>query len=327
MVERGGAWVCGGCTALTHPTRRIALSLGADKRSASAVSTLRHQPVRQLQGGIALVAVLWMVAALSMLALALAATTKSELHTAQGVRARAEAAAIGDAAIQLAVLELRSTPEAQEKFAHFGYEFAGRAVAVELVPASGLIDLNQATEELLTELFSGPGGEEPALAAELAQRVVEWRTPGLTEAGGDYAAAGVSHRPRGGPFQYPEDLLQVLGVSYPLYDRVRGLLTVRGGGAGIAPQAASEDVLTLLAGGDREQAARIAATRADDPTTDMTGLATRFLGGGGASVYRADARVQLGERSYRRTRWIDLSQNGADGTPWRSFRVEPITGN
>ena len=84
--------------------------------------------------------------------------------------------------------------------------------------------------------------------------------PGLTEAGGDYAAAGVSHRPRGGPFQYPEDLLQVLGVSYPLYDRVRGLLTVRGGGAGIAPQAASEDVLTLLAGGDREQAARIAAT-------------------------------------------------------------------
>jgi len=51
------------------------------------------------------------------------------------------------------------------------------------------------------------------------------------------------------------------------------------------------------------------------------------LGGGGASVYRADARVQLGDRSYRRTRWVDLSQGGADGTPWRSFRAEPITGN
>ncbi len=277
--------------------------------------------------GVALVAVLWMVAALAVLALALAATTKSELHTAQGVRARAEAAAIGDAAIQLAVLELRSTPEAQQKFTQFGYEFAGRAVAVDLVPASGLVDLNQASEELLTELFAGTGGEEPDVAAELARRAVEWRTPGLTEAGGDYAAAGVSYRPRGGPFQYPEDLLQVLGVSYPLYDRVRGLITVRGGGAGVAPQAASEAVLTLLAGGDRALAARIAATRADDPTTDMTGLASRFLGGGGASVYRADARVQLGERSYRRTRWIDLGQGGADGTPWRSFRAEPITGN
>ena len=277
--------------------------------------------------GIALVAVLWMVAALSVLALALAAATKAELHTAQGVRARAEAAAIGDAAIQLAVLELRSTPEAQQKFAHFGYEFAGRAVVVDMVPASGLVDINQASEDLLTELFAGTGGEEPDVAAKLAQRAVAWRTPGLTQEADEYAAAGVSFRPRGGPFEYPEDLLQVLGVSYPLYDRVRGLITVRGGGAGIAPQAASEDVLTLLAGGDREQAARIAATRADDPTTDMTGLATRFLGGGGASVYRVDARMQLGERSYRRTRWVDLGQSGADGTPWRSFRVEPITGS
>lgn len=277
--------------------------------------------------GIALVAVLWMVAALAVLALALAAATKAELHTAQGVRARAEATAIGDAAIQLAVLEMRSTPDAQQKFTHFGYEFAGRAVAVDMVPASGLVDLNQATEELLAELFAGSGGEEPAVAAKLAQRAVAWRTPGLTQEEADYATAGVSYRPRGGPFEYPEDLLQVLGVSYPLYDRVRGLITVRGGSAGVAPQAASEDVLTLLAGGDRALAARIASTRADDPTTDMTGLASRFLGGGGASVYRVDARVQLGERRYRRTRWVDLSQGGADGTPWRSFRVEPITGN
>jgi general secretion pathway protein K len=279
------------------------------------------------QAGIALVAVLWMVAALSVLALALATATKSELHTAQGVRARAEAAAIGDAAIQLAVLELRSTPEQQQNFAHFAYEFAGREVEVAMVPASGLVDLNQATEALLAALFTETGGEEPEFAAELARRVVNWRTPGLTEQDGDYAAAGVGYRTRGGPFQYPEDLLQVLGVSYPLYDRVRDLITVRGGSAGVAPQAASEDVLTLLAGGDRELAARIAAARTDDPTTDMTGLATQFLGGGGAAVYRADARVQLGGRGYRRTRWIDLGQGGADGTPWRSFRAEPITGN
>ena len=165
------------------------------------------------------------------------------------------------------------------------------------------------------------------VAAELARRVAEWRTPGKAEVDADYAAAGVPYRPRGGQFQYPEDLLQVLGVSYPLYDRVRDLITVRGGSAGVAPQAASLDMLTLLAGGDRDLAARIASTRGDDPTTDMTGLASRFLGGGGSSVYRVDARVKLGERSYRRTRWIDLSQGGADGTPWRSFRVEPVTGS
>lgn len=279
------------------------------------------------QAGIALVAVLWMVAALAVLALGLAAATRAELHTAQGVRARAEAAAIGDAAIQLAMLELRSLPDAQQKLSHFTYEFTGRPVEVELVPASGLVDLNQASEELLAGLFSGPGGEEPEVAAELARRVVEWRTPGQTEAGADYAAAGIVTRPRSDQFQYPEDLLQVLGVSYPLYDRVRDLITVRGGSAGVVAQAASLDVLTLLAGGDRDLAARIASTLGDDPTTDMTGLASQFLAGGGSSVYRVDARVKLGERSYRRTRWIDLSQGGADGTPWRSFRVEPVIGS
>lgn len=276
--------------------------------------------------GVALVAVLWMVAALSVLALGLAAAAKSEVRSAQGVRVRAEAAALGDAAIQLAVLELRSTDIGYEDYVRFDYELGGRSITVAAVPAGGLVDLNQASEQLLIGLFAGSGGLDPELAAELAHRVVAWRTPGLVVEAEDYAAAGVAFRPRGGPFEYPEDLLQVLGVSYPLYARVRDLITVRGGGAGVAPKAASEAVLTLLAGGDRELAARIADSRRDDPATDFTGLDNRFLGGGSSPVYRMDARVRMGERSYRRTRWLDLSQGSPDGAPWRSFRVEPVTG-
>ena len=276
--------------------------------------------------GVALVAVLWMVAALSVLALGLAAAAKSEVRSAQGVRARAEAAALGDAAIQLAVLELRSTDIGYEEYVHFDYELGGRSIIVAAVPAGGLIDLNQAGEELLAGLFAGSGGLDPEPAAQLAHRVVAWRTPGLQLEAEDYAAAGVAFRPRGGPFEYPEDLLQVLGVTYPLYARVRDLITVRGGGAGVAPQAASEAVLTLLAGGDRDLAARIALSRRDDPATDFTGLDNRFFGGGSSPVYRMDARVRVGDRSYRRTRWLDLSQGSPDGAPWRSFRVEPVTG-
>ncbi len=276
--------------------------------------------------GVALVAVLWMVAALSVLALGLAAAAKSEVRSAQGIRARAEAAALGDAAIQLAVLELRSTDIGYEEYVHFDYELGGRSIIVAAVPAGGLIDLNQAGEELLAGLFAGSGGLDPEPAAQLAHRVVAWRTPGLQLEAEDYAAAGVAFRPRGGPFEYPEDLLQVLGVTYPLYARVRDLITVRGGGAGVAPQAASEAVLTLLAGGDRDLAARIALSRRDDPATDFTGLDNRFFGGGSSPVYRMDARVRVGDRSYRRTRWLDLSQGSPDGAPWRSFRVEPVTG-
>lgn len=279
----------------------------------------RHQ-------GVALVAVLWMVAALSVLALGLAATARTEVRSAQGVRDRALAAALGDAAIQLAVLELRSTAEGYEDYREATYLLGDREITVTAAPAGGLVDLNQASEELLAGLFLGSGELEPEQAAELARRVVAWRTPGLLVAGDDYAAAGVAFRPRGGPFAYPEDLLQVLGVNYPLYARVRDLITVRGGGAGVAARGASEAVLTLLAGGDHELAARIAQRRSDDPATDFTGLDNRFLGGGSAPVYRMEARVRLGERTWLRACWLDLGAGSPDGAPWRSFRVEPVAG-
>ncbi|MFZ5655061.1 MAG: general secretion pathway protein GspK [Pseudomonadota bacterium] len=278
------------------------------------------------QAGVALVAVLWMVAALSVLALGLAAATRSEVRSAQGVRDRALATALGDAGIQLAVLELRSAAEGYEDYRRFDYPLGGREVSVTAVPAGGLIDLNQASEELLAGLFAGTGEVDPELAAELAKRVVAWRTPGLVVEAEDYAGAGVAFRPRGGPFEYPEDLLQVLGVTYPLYARVRDLITVRGGGAGVAPKAASEAVLALLAGGDRELAAHIAQRRLEDPATDFTGLDNRFLGGGSSPVYRMEARVRMGARTYVRVRWLDLSAGSPNGAPWRSFRVEPVTG-
>lgn len=281
----------------------------------------------QRQSGLALVAVLWMVAALSMLALGLAAVAKTEVRSAQGIRDRALTKALGDAGIQLAMLELRSVPENADGHRQFQYFLGGQEIAVSVVPASGLIDLNQASEELLAGLFAGTGEQEPDLAAELARRVVAWRTPGLLVEAEDYAAAGVAFRPRGGPFEYPEDLLQVLGVGYPLYTRVRPLITVRGGGAGVAARAAPEDVLTLLVGGDRDLAVGIADRRAQDPATDFTGLDARFLGAGGSSVYRVEASVHLGGRTWRRVRWVDLGSGATVGLPWRSFRIEPVTGS
>ncbi len=125
----------------------------------------RHQ-------GVALVAVLWMVAALSVLALGLAATARTEVRSAQGVRDRALAAALGDAAIQLAVLELRSSAEGYEDYREATYLLGDREITVTAAPAGGLVDLNQASEELLAGLFLDSGELEPEQAAELARRVV-----------------------------------------------------------------------------------------------------------------------------------------------------------
>ncbi len=287
------------------------------------------QPERtcRCQKGLALVAVMWMVAALAVLAAGLTSATRSEIRVAQVARAASVAAAIGDAAIQLAALELRSSPTQFAGFRTRAFQVEGRSVEVRIVPAGGLVDLNAAPESLLRYLFVHGARMEEGAATQVAQRIVKWRSPGLVLEGTDYEAAGVAFRPRRGVFEYPEDLLQVLGVTYDDYDRIQSLITVHGGRRDVDPRAAPVGVLMLLARGDALLAARIAAIRdAGDPLVDLTGLVQEHLGRGGTPVYRMDAVIEIDGHSHRRTRWIDLDLPGADGSPWRTIRIEPVVG-
>jgi general secretion pathway protein K len=282
-------------------------------------------PVFHRERGLALVAVMWMVAALSILAAGLSAATRSEIQVAHVSRAFAEAAAVGDAAIQIAALELQSSAGSVAKMQTRTYRFEGRSIVVDLIPVGGLIDLNHASESLLQALFVHGAGLDGTAAEALAQRVVEWRAAELPLAGEAYAAAGVAFRPRGGHFEYPEDLLQVLGLSYDVYVKIRGFITVHGGAPGVDPMAAPTGVIAVLAGGDVGLAEQIAAVRAsDDPAVDLTGLNQDFFGSSFTFTYRIDAHVQTDGRSYVRTRWIDLAQPGSDGSAWRTLRVEPV---
>lgn len=275
--------------------------------------------------GLALVAVMWMVAALSILAAGLSTATRSEIQVAHASRAIAEAAALGDAAIQIAALELQSSGGSPAKMQRRTYHFQGRAIAVDLIPVGGLIDVNHASEQLLQALFVHGAGLDGTAAEALAQRVVEWRAAELSLAGDDYEAAGVAFRPRGGPFEYPEDLLQVLGLTYDVYAKIRRFVTVHGDAPGVDPMAAPVGVIAVLAGGDVGLAEQIAAVRAaDDPAVDLTGLTQEFFGSSFTFAYRIDAHVQADGRSYVRTRWIDLAQPGSDGSAWRTLRVEPV---
>lgn len=279
------------------------------------------------QRGLALVAVMWMVAALAILAAGLASLTRGEIRVAQGARLAAEVAALGDAGIQLAMLDMRSDPGNPPGLLRKAYDFDGRPVEVTIVPAAGLVDLNTAGEPLLRDLFVFGAGMDESFAEDLALRIVEWRTPGRELEDPDYVAAGTDFRPRGGEFEYPEDLLQVLGVSYDDYAKIERLISVSGGASGIDPMSAPDEVLGLLASGDGELVARISGARANlDPAVDLTGLTQAHLGGGGSGVHRLDAVVAVDGKHYRRTRWIDISIPAHDGAPWRTVRIEAVVG-
>lgn len=299
------------------------------RRNSGFQPTRVVRPVR----GMALIAVMWIVAALSLLATALAATTKAEVQAAQTARAFAEAQAAGDAAIELAALSLRMTPQPVARRAVQTFPIEGRVVEVVVAPSGGFVDLNSASETLLRDLFQFGAGVDRQTAETLAARIVDWRDPDqaplpLGAEDVAYATEGVRFRTRGGPFESPEDLLQVLGVGFDLYDRIRGYLTVQGGSAGVDPLAASVGVLTILAGGDRARAEAIASARdAGEPNIDMTALVQDHLAVSSGLIYRMEARSRDERgRYFVRAQWVDLAGPGRGGRPWRTLRAEAVRG-
>ncbi len=282
---------------------------------------------RRASRGLALVVVMWMVAALSLLAAGLAGLSRGEIRVAQNVRMASEVAALGDAAIHMVALGLRSGADMPRgSFVH-SMTFGEREVSVSVVPADGLIDLNAAREPLLRDLFVYGAGRDEVDAEQIARNIVEWRGVGSDPEDTDYEEAGMAGGPRGERLEHPEDLLQVLGVTYDDYAKIARLITVSSESPAIDPLSAPVEVLRIVAEGNDETAEMIAAARdEEDPVVDTTGLVQEYVGGRGVGVLRVDARIDYDGRVFRRTRWIDLNRPSAQGSPWRTVRVEAVRG-
>jgi general secretion pathway protein K len=262
------------------------------------------------QRGVALVAVLWVVAALSILVTGLVQTQRDEIRTSSSARVRLQADAVGQGAIHLVVQDLIGRNQRPERLSRSNIAYDGLQVQVEIQPLSGLVDLNIAPAPLLAALFAVNGGVEPAVAQRLAATVVAMRDA----------------RPAGPPprFQAVEELLSVEGVDYDLYARLAHLVTTDSRGSGrINPLAAPQDVLLLLADGDQALADRIAADRdADAAGMDTTRLQAAFTDKSVSSRLRFRASVPLPDGGQVIVvRDIEVSP-APDGTaPWQTMRT------
>jgi general secretion pathway protein K len=242
-----------------------------------------------------------------------------------------KATALGDAAIQLAVLDWKTTTPAPDRLMRGQYTFEDVTIDVEIVPASGYVALNSASESLLQAVFVHGAGLTPDDARVLAQRVIDWRDtdiapmPEGAEAEA-YVAAGVRWRPRNERFLVPEDLLQVLGVDFDLYARIERFFTVWSDSSGVNPRAAPEDVLFILCAGNAGEATRIAAARdAGQFGIDTSTLNPSWLTGSGSQNtlhVLASVPLEPGRRAVR-GRWVQLTPD-KDGTPWKTIRAEPV---
>ena len=268
--------------------------------------------------GVALVAVLWIVAALSILVTGMVQSQRDEIRLVATARQTLQAAAAGSAAVQM-VLQQMSLQEAPvTALRTVDVEYAGMVIPVQVMPLNGLVDLNKAQAPLLTALFMIAGGLQPAPAAALANALVASRAPGTGRGAG----------PR---YEAPEDLLQLPGVDFDLYARLSASVTTDSLGSGrVNPMAAPASVLAVLSGGDFSRAAAVAGGRdAGQAGVDTTLLTAEFTDNAGTRRFRLQARVPLADgRRLLSTRMVDMTRVVSRRVPWRVFhaddRIEPL---
>jgi len=259
--------------------------------------------------GMALIAVLWMVAAMGLIVTGLVKSVRTEISSGGMQRQAFQAQAHADAAILMAMQVLyaqtaRPPPGGQT----MDIGFQNQNFQTQIKPLNGLIDINRAPIGLLIELYkygAGLTSDEAQLLAQLTLQTRELKSSKGQQTG----------------FDSSDDLLRVPGMTYERYVMIRDLVTadLKGGNGLVNPQAAPRGVLQVLVAGDTSRAAALSASRITNPNgMDTTFFNPAFIDNGTSRSLRFKVDITLPGGGYL-TRWWDVhdSQNPRNGLPWR----------
>lgn len=260
----------------------------------------------------ALLAVLWLVAALSIMLSGMLHVVRSEVGIAGQSRKIVLYSGLADAAIRLTLQELafdKTLPTTSIQTRNI--LVFGTAAKVEVIPLTGRVNLNSAPASLLADTFEYGAGVSKESASRLANLVVEARDL--------KGAQGESQK-----FHAVEDLLWLAELDFDVYAKLKNVLTVDADGSGLVnPLAASLETLVILAKGDQARASQLLDSRLTTPgTVDTTTLTATHIEMVSTSylAIRATLPTQDGA-SVVRTWYTDIA-SPANGLPWRVLRVE-----
>jgi general secretion pathway protein K len=256
--------------------------------------------------GFIVVAVLWILAALSALVLIYLTYVTNTAVAVAGSTARVQIEALVEAGVELAALQLAGFNEAARPTSGtFNARVGAGRVFVTFRSEAARIDLNMAPKGLLSGLMTGLGAS-PANAAGYADRILAWRAP--TELGDSdpensfYRTSGAAYVPRHAPFPAAEELWLVRGIPPALIERMLPFVTVFSNIAAVNILDAAPQVLAALPNITPESLQSVLAQRSD-PALDPRSL-TAMAGGegatlGGSRAYRIAVDVELpgGRRS------------------------------
>lgn len=241
--------------------------------------------------GVVLIAALWLLVLLGVVASGLIDLARSERRIARNIVAEAEVKALAEAAVTQAILVLLD-PDLQRRWPLDGTwkiaNYIGRPIEVAIQDELGRIDLNTASDDLLKGLFRSAGLREIEADAAV-DRVIDWRDgDDLKRLHGaereDYVERSRPYSPRNAAFESVEELGQVLGITPELLRRIAPALTVFSRRTTIDMTTAPRAALLALPGVDEGQARQIMMARG---TSSHSGLAS----GGSAPVSELTERA------------------------------------
>lgn len=265
--------------------------------------------------GSALLMVLWLTAALAAIGLAVASNVRGETERTETNVDDAKSYFVARGAIERAALHIMWGGDYHvNNDPSMNLAFPGADVHVDIVPEASKLDLNASRpDELLRLLMALGTPEEPA--TEIAEAIVDWRTPvdPLRPSPFDafYLSQSPSFLPRHASFLENEDLLLVKGITPDLYygaaldnthAGLRDCVSVYGSGYGVDINTAQPAVLQAI-GMDPSDVQALVRTRATHPIlsaaefnqiVESLGPAGRRLRMGGQTMYtlRATARLR-----------------------------------
>lgn len=275
--------------------------------SVRVLSRARKHAETRRRGG-ALLAVLWLSAALAAIAFSLANTVRGEVERTSTVVDSLRSYYLATGAIQRTVLYMLRAPQPSR----LSLSFPGGDALVEVIPEAAKLNVNQAPAEDLFRLLLNLGVPQDR-AREITLGILDWRAPAppgqLSPFDHFYASLAPTFRARHASFEEIEELLLIKGMTPDIYygtqDRrgLNGCLSVFGSIGPVDANTADPAVLATI-GLSPEAAAALVERRRVMPFRNPAelgafiqgagpGAARLRLGGNSIFTVRATARLRL----------------------------------
>ena len=216
--------------------------------------------------GVAMVLVMWLVAAMSITVGGALALAREEIGLASSRLGEAQAFALGKGIARLAVLDRARAQAAvdengdQDPAGLSGvfmsrYEVDDFAVSATVYPASGFVSVAESDPAVWQQLLSGVGGMDNVAAGTLAEQIVNSELEMTASAGsgppGSFQFYSRYRRARSAV--YVEQLLGIEGMNRAVYDRIRPSISPFNVGSGVDPAVAPPEMLAAFGTSRKEE--------------------------------------------------------------------------